>query len=144
MEKRTGFKKWRRHPFARYTLLGAGSLLFTLFFTWLLTEKIGLFYLWSYVIVLGTIVIVNFIAASNYVFNARSHHGRRFVFYLVSLVLLYFTDVLTVRILTANLGLYYLLSAFISRVGFFVLKYFYYKHILFNTESFLYPGNADG
>ncbi|HDP95491.1 MAG TPA: hypothetical protein ENN40_09055 [Candidatus Aminicenantes bacterium] len=144
MDTGTGFKKWRRHRFARYTLLGGGSLLFTLFFTWLLTEKIGLFYLWSYVVVLATVVIVNFVAASNYVFNTRGHQGRRFFFYLVSLVLLYFADVLTVRILTSTLGLHYLVSAFASRVCFFVIKYFYYQRILFNTDSFLYPEKADG
>lgn len=143
MDVKTAVKEWHRHPFARYALLGAGSLLFTLLFTWLLTEQFGLFYLWSYVIVLATVVVVNFIAASRYVFNAGSHHGRRFVFYLISLVVLYFADVAAVRVLTSTLGLYYLFSAFISRVCFFVVKYLYYKHILFNRDSFLYPGHGD-
>lgn len=143
VDTKTAVKDWHRHPFARYTLLGAGSLMITLLFTWLLTEQFGLFYLWSYVIVLATVVVVNFIAASRYVFNTGSHHGRRFVFYLISLVALYFADVAAVRVLTSTLGLYYLASAFTSRVCFFLVKYFYYKRILFNQDSFLYPGNGD-
>ncbi|MDY0298107.1 MAG: GtrA family protein [Acidobacteriota bacterium] len=133
-----------RHAFTRYALLGGGSLLLTLFFTWLLTDQCGLFYLWSYIIVLGAVVVVNFIAASRFVFHTGNHHGRRFVYYIISLGLLYLADVMLVRFLTASLGLFYLTSALFARVFFFLLKYVYYRRVLFNPDSFLYTEKMNG
>ena len=129
---------WVGKPFRRYALLGGSSLFLTLFFTWLLTEVMGLFYLLSYILVLAAVVSINFVAATAYVFRTRGNHGRRLFYYLVSFLVLYFADVFLVRFLTDSTGLFYLLSVIFSRVFFFLLKYVYYERILFNSNSFLY------
>lgn len=121
--------------FFRFFLSGAGVLLFTLLCTFILTELFGVYYLTSYIMVLLTATILNYLLATGYIFRTQKKHKRRFLYYLISLGVFYMADVWMTKFLTDVVMLWYMASILFSRVLFFLLKFVYYKKLLFNDRS---------
>ena len=130
--------KFSQSGFLRFIVSGAGVLIFTLILTYILTEVFHFYYLYSYIIVLLTATILNYILATKIIFRTKEKYKRRFLYYIISLTVFYFADIFLARFLTESLMIWYMVSIFLSRVVFFLLKYIYYKKILFNDSSFFY------
>ncbi len=130
--------KFSGSGFFRFSISGAGVLVFTLILTFILTEVFHLWYLYSYIFVLLTATVLNYILATKIIFRTKEKYKRRFLYYIISLTVFYFADIFLTRFLTESLMIWYMASIFISRVVFFLLKYIYYKSILFNDSSFFY------
>jgi len=126
--------------FRRFILSGAGVLAFSLVFTYLLTEKAGLYYLTSYIIVLTVSTLANFIIGSRFVFKTQERHLPRFAYYLLALGLFYLADIGSTRAFTEIIGLHYALSITLSKIILFFVKFILYDRILFTDTSFLYRG----
>jgi len=124
--------------FVRFSVSGAGILFLTLSLSYILTEVFHLYYLYSYIIVLLTATILNYVLAVNIIFRTKKTYRIRFFYYILSLTVFYFADILFTRFMTENLSFWYMASILISRVSFFLLKYVYYKKLLFNDMSFFY------
>jgi len=133
--------KFSGSGFLRFSVSGAGVLLFTLILTWILTEVFHLYYLYSYIIVLLCATLLNYILATKIIFRTKERYKRRFLYYIASLTVFYFADIFLTRFLTESLMIWYMGSIFISRVVFFLLKYIYYKKFLFNDRSVFYGGS---
>ena len=130
--------KFSGSGFVRFSVSGAVVLIFTLILTYILTELFQLYYLYSYIVVLLTATVLNYILATKIIFRTKEKYRRRFLYYILSLMVFYFADIFLTRFLTESLMIWYMASIFISRVVFFFLKYIYYKRILFNDSSFFY------
>lgn len=130
--------KFSRSGFLRFIVSGAGVLIFTLILTYILTEVFHFYYLYSYIMVLLTATILNYILATKIIFRTKEKYKRRFLYYILSLTVFYFADIFLTKFLTESLMIWYMVSIFLSRVVFFLLKYIYYKRILFNDRSFFY------
>ena len=130
--------KFTGSGFVRFSVSGAGVLLFTLLLTYLLTEVFFLYYLYSYIVVLLTATILNYILATKIIFRTKEKHRMRFFYYILSLSVFYFADIFLTRFLTESLLIWYMASIFISRVIFFLTKFIYYKKFLFNDRSIFY------
>lgn len=133
--------KATRSRFLRFVLAGGGVLLLTLALTYLLTEVVKLYYLTSYVIVLTSTTVINFVLGSRFVFRTRARHGRRFFYYLLGLGIFYIGDILLTRLFTDTLGFHYTLSILFARGVVFVTKFLVYDTILFKDTSFLFENN---
>jgi len=126
------------HKLRRFILSGVGVLALSLVFTYLLTEKVGLYYLTSYIIVLTVSTLVNFILGSRFVFKTQEKHLPRFIYYLLALGLFYLADIGSTRALTDIIGLHYSISITLSKMILFFVKFILYDRVLFTDTSFLY------
>ena len=140
MTGENSFSRIARSGFAKFFFSGGAVLLLTILLTYVLTDIIRIYYLTSYLIVLVTVTFVNYSLATGFIFKTKKKYPLRFFFYILSLLVFYAGDVSLMRLLTEFAGFYYLISVFLSRVVFFLLKFIYYKKILFNDNSFLYGG----
>lgn len=132
------FSKLTGSGFLRFSVLGAAVLLFTLILTYVLTEVLHLYYLYSYIVVLLTATVLNYLLATKIIFRTKEKRRMRFFYYILSLIVFYLADIILTRFLTESLMVWYMASILISRVIFFLLKFIYYKKFLFNDRSFFY------
>ena len=124
--------------FLRFSVLGAAVLILTLILTYVLTEVLHLYYLYSYIVVLLTATVLNYLLATKIIFRTKEKRRMRFFYYILSLIVFYLADIILTRFLTESLMVWYMASILISRVIFFLLKFIYYKKFLFNDRSFFY------
>ena len=132
------FSKLTGSGFLRFSVSGAGVLIFTLILTYVLTEVFHLYYLYSYIVVLLTATVLNYLLATKIIFRTKEKRRMRFFYYILSLIVFYLADIILTRFLTESLMVWYMASILISRVIFFLLKFIYYKKFLFNDRSFFY------
>ncbi len=122
----------------RFILAGGSVLLLTLILTYTMTEILGLYYLYSYIIVLTITTAVNFFLGSKFVFKTETKHLKRFFYYLSSILIFYVSDIFVTKIFTETIGFHYTFSIFLSKGIIFFTKYFFYDRVIFRDSSFLY------
>lgn len=132
------FSKLTGSGFLRFSVSGAGVLIFTLILTYVFTRVFHFYYLYSYIVVLLAATVLNYILTTKIIFRTKKTYRMRFLYYILSLVVFYFADIMLTRFLTESLLIWYMASIFISRIVFFLLKFIYYKNYLFNDMSFFY------
>jgi putative flippase GtrA len=121
--------------FFRYSILGVSSLLVKYIFSVILTEYVGLWYFFSYIISLLIVIVYNFILNFIYVFKVNDNKIKRFLKYLFSVLVFNIIDASLVKFFTDGLMVYYLVSIFIVTFIIFITKYFYYKMLVFNKSE---------
>jgi dolichol-phosphate mannosyltransferase len=117
--------------FSKFVFLGGISFLLTITLTYFFTDVLGIFYLLSYFIILSLVTIFNFCLNTFFVFKTKRNHKKRFVYYIVAVIIFLFLNTLAVRILTENLKFYYLFSVVVVTILFTILKFSVYNKIIF-------------
>ena len=89
----------------------------------------------SYAFTIMILLIINFFTIRNYVFESLKENPKtqavRFVFAVFAFRVV---EYLTFLFLLRALGIYYLVSITITLIFFFILKYFFFKKIVFPSK----------
>jgi putative flippase GtrA len=96
-----------------------------------LTEFVGLWYLWSYLITLVTIVVFSFFYNAFVTFLVTSNKFGNFLKYSLALLTFMIIDATTVGVLTEFIKLPYLISIIVVTFILFMLKYVVYDRVVF-------------
>ena len=115
-------------------ILGVVTFVLTLMITAFLTEVVGLYYLYSYVIALTTAIIINFIVNIKLVFYVNSSTAR-IVKYLTTLGIVFILNPLFLKILTEITHLHYLVATAFVTILSFLLKFLIYDKWVFAETS---------
>ena len=126
-------KKVLKSKFFKYGLGGAINYGLKLGLTFLLTEVLALYYLFSYAITLVVVILYSFLYNMFITFNKTADKLRTFVKYVISLVIFGAVDLLFVKLITDQNGeAHYMLSIIIVTTCIFVAKYFVLNKFVFN------------
>ena len=128
-------KRLYRNKFVRFGAAGVFTYFLNIGITFLLTEIVGLYYLYSYIIAWSIIIIINFILNLRFIFSVKGYTARRFIKYVLFWAVFTVTNIYLVKLFTEVLGLYYLLSITTITGVLFVVKYFTYKNLVFHKED---------
>lgn len=124
--------------FLKLVFYGISVALFNILLTSFLTELINFYYLFSYVISLTITTVIHFIINTKLIFKTKKEHSRRFLFYLVGLVIFYMCDIILTRTFTDLVALHYNLSILASKTILFFVKFVVYDKLLFKDTSFIF------
>ena len=136
-------KNITHYKLVRYIIFGAVILSLTLSLTYLLTEVVHIYYLYSYIIVLTIITVTNFILNSKIVFKTKKQHGARLIYYILSITVFYCIDIILIKVFTDFIGIHYSFSITTSKVILFFTKFLVYNKFLFSDTSFLFMKKND-
>ena len=126
-------KKVLKSKFFKYGFGGAINCGLKLGLTFLLTEVLALYYLFSYAITLVVVILYGFLYNMFITFNKTAEKLRTFVKYIISLVIFGAVDLFFVKLITDQNGeTYYMLSIIIVTTFIFVAKYFVFNKFVFN------------
>lgn len=118
--------------YLRFCILTGISFSINFGLTALLHDVLGVSAEASFAAALATVYIVNFILKRYYVYRARSGDiKRQMVLYALSAVGFRSAEYLAFLLVHTGLGLHYLLSIFLVLFVSFMVKFFYYKNVVF-------------
>lgn len=106
------FQKYLGYRFFKFCLVGASGVLVNMGLLWVLTEKLGLFYLHSSALAIETSILTNFVLNEQWTWRERNigtKFKRLMTYNVVSLGGLA-VNMTVLWLLTSILGLYYLIS----------------------------------
>jgi len=117
--------------FTRYAL--GGMLLFSgkAGLTYLLTDVMGMYYLWAYGIALGLVVLGGFLYSAYVTFRRTRHKLRNFLKYCCVLGGFSLVDGFLVRCAVEYAGMHYLAAIVLSTGLIFIIKFFIYHRLVF-------------
>ena len=126
-------KKVLKSKFFKYGLGGAINYGLKLGLTFLFTDILTLYYLLSYAITLIVVILYSFLYNMFITFNKTTDKLRKFVKYVIALVIFGAVDLFFVKLITDKNGeKYYMLSIIIVTTFIFVAKYFVFNKFIFN------------
>jgi putative flippase GtrA len=99
--------------------------------TYFLKEFLGLYYLFSYFLMLIIITIIGFLMSFHVVFRNRTKKIKKLNLYIIAMILSIGIDVVFVKILTDFIGIQYILSITISTFIIFTMKFLTYNFFIF-------------
>lgn len=120
-----------------FLLAGGVGLLVTLGVTYLLTEGLHWWYLWSYCIATLCGWTSSFFINSLATFagHAKKRYGRTYLIFLSIYVATFMLNSALVYVLTSKVGLYYLLSIIIASVVTTLITFSLSKKVIFTFEE---------
>ena len=120
------------NSFIKFLLGGLFVFGLKLSLTWLLVEKLGLWYLYSYLICLSIIITIGYFYNVKITFVTNSNKIK-FMKYILFTFLFLVLDSGVVIFLTEIISTYYLHSIFLSTCTLFIIKFFIYKKYVFEN-----------
>lgn len=121
--------------FLKYSIGGILSYILNISITFVLTNIINLYYLYSYLIAYSIVLIFNFVFAMKVIFSVKGKIANRFFRFIIFIIIFSLANIFTVKYFTETVGLYYLISITIVTITLFVIKYFIYKHFVFSDSE---------
>ena len=118
------------HRFSKFFYGGLINYGLKIFVTAILTEIFMVWYFISYIIALFCVVIFSYFYNAYITYNVYSSK-RKFIKYIVFLILFIIADALLVKLLTEIMGLHYVYSIIGVTTGLFLLKYLVYGKFVF-------------
>ena len=129
---------WLKEKYFRKSLMFVGGgiigYLLNLLVTYILTEMFHVYYLFSYMICFAIINTIVFFINIKYVFPVKKKKLKSFIRYLISVVVFYCINVLSVKFLVEIMGLYYLWSMILVTGSLLVVKFFVYDTHVFTDK----------
>jgi glycosyltransferase involved in cell wall biosynthesis len=120
------------YTFLKYSLGGGLSYGIRIGVTALLTEMFGLYYLYGYITALIIAAVVGFYYSSYITFKKTDQKMWRGTKFALTWVAFHFFDVFLVWFLTNIIGIHYAFSITAVAILLFILKFFWFKKIVFN------------
>jgi len=117
--------------FIKFTGGGIISYGIRIILTFILTDLLNMWYLFSYTFSTLLIILFGFLYNFYFVFKNIEARKNKLLVYTVSLILFSLVDILLVSIITDKFHVYYLLSIIISTSFLFMIKFVFYKKFLF-------------
>ncbi len=117
--------------FSKYIYGGFISYSLRLGLTTFLTEILDIWYFVSYIVALSSATLFNFFFNIYITFKVQNKKTKRFMKYLVTVLIFYFLDAAAVRVLTEIVNLHYLFSIFLVTSTLLILKFFTYNKLIF-------------
>lgn len=124
--------------FLKLVFYGTSVAILNILITSFLTEAVKLYYLLSYAISLTITTVIHFIINTKLIFKTQQEHIRRFLFYLVGLIIFYLCDIFLTRTFTELVALHYNLSILVSKAILFFVKFVVYDKLLFRDTSVIF------
>jgi len=117
--------------FAIFTLGGGVNFILNTAVTYFLTDVLGLYYLYSYIIVQIIIITYGYLYNSLITFKQKKPTRKSLIKFLVCLPIFAFLNVILVKILTDWLGIYYLISIVVTIFLTIAGRFYIYKKWVF-------------
>jgi len=119
------------NQFIKYSILVVVSYIFRLISTFVLTDLLNIWYLWSYSLTMFMLMLIGFYYHFYFTFKNVQDKKNKFLVYGISVLAFTLIDIYFVRILTDGFKIYYLISIIISNSILFLTKFIFYKKIVF-------------
>ena len=130
----TTIKSILRNRVTKFALGGVINFLIKISVTFFLTEVIAIWYFGSYVISLFILIIFSFFYNAYITFNVRDNKRKNIIKYSIALIVLSFIDAFSVKLITEEIGVFYLASIVVVTGALFFVKFFVYKKIVFKKK----------
>jgi len=124
-------KKSHLDIFMKFSVSGIFMQGFNLAMTFVLTEVVGLYYFWSFIIAFTIITLMNFILHIKVIFKVQNDVSRRFWLYLGAVAAFYFSNIILVRVYVDLFGIYYLVGIALATITLYILKFLVYDNYVF-------------
>jgi len=121
----------------KYVFSGFAGMATNVVILYLLTSKLGVWYLLSSIISFSTSVFVSFALHKNLTFNDLTHDktDKKFLMFVVVALTNLMINTLLLYCLTDLVGLYYILSQIIASVLIATWSYFLYHWLVFDVDG---------
>ncbi len=117
--------------FIKYIIVVIWGYFIRLSLTFILTDFLKIWYLWSYSLTMLLLILIGFYYHFNFTFKNAKNKKNKFIIYAVAVIFFTLVDVYFVRILSDVFQIYYLFSIILSNSLFFIIKFIFYKEIVF-------------
>ncbi|MDD1660696.1 MAG: GtrA family protein, partial [Methanomicrobiales archaeon] len=126
--------RWEILKILRFALVGISGIAVNTGILWALTERAGLFYLYSSAVAIETSIITNFLANDLWTFGGETDHrmgsrSHRFLSFQVVSIGGLVVNMAVLYLATAGLGIYYLVSNLLGILVGFIWNYLVNRNV---------------
>jgi|GEM_PF-4805796 len=117
--------------FSKFIMGGGVNFVLNTVLTYILTEFLGIYYLVSFMIVQTILVVYGYFYNLLFTFKIKTKSKKRFMKFLLFLVIFYAVNIGLVKIFTDTIKIPYIISIVITIFATTALRFFTYKKFVF-------------